>query len=344
MALLALVQQGSRLGVVGGALQVQRGGAVVETLQPHQVDEVHLYGGVSLSTAARNLLLREGIDVVFLTRDGRYRGRLVGAESRQGRRRLQQYAAVHDEARRLAIARAVVAGKVANQRRLLLRRQESLRSEGLADVLVALRGLGARAAEAPGLEQLRGLEGLAARRYFEGFREALRNPAFTFDGRNRHPPRDPVNACLSFGYTLLLVRVEDAVRAAGLDPFLGFLHDAGRGAPSLALDLMEELRPAVDGVVLNLLNRRQLGPEDFRQPPAEELGARAELADGAVYLGDVGRTILIRAWERRLDRRDPHPAREERWTLRELLREQARQLARVVEGEAQVYQAVELRG
>ncbi len=341
--LVALVGARTRLVVRGEALHVEKDGALVTPVATHEIDAVHVYGRADLSAEARNLLLREGIDVVFLTLDGRYRGRLVSVESRQGDRRLAQYRLIDDPVRRLHFAARVVAGKIANQRAVLLRRQERLRDEAVADTLAALRGLAERALEARSVEALRGVEGFAANRYFDAFGRVLGNPLFTFTTRTRYPPRDPVNAMLSYGYALLLVRVDAAVRAAGLDAHLGVLHEPNRGAPALALDLMEELRPAVDGVVLSLLNLRQIQPDDFRAPEPEELGERAELADGAVFLAATGRAILLRAWERRLDEPGLHPLRESRWPLRDLLVEQARQAARLFEGEADLWRPIALR-
>lgn len=343
MGLVALFGAHSRLVLRGGALHVEKDGVVVRSLQTHEVRELHLYGDADLTAAARNLLLREGIDVVFLTADGRFRGRLVGFESRAGARRLAQYRYLNDPAQRLGFAAALVASKIANQRNVLLRRQESLRDELVADALIRLRAIGARLGDAADPDELRGMEGQAANLYFGAFSRALRNGAFRFDTRTRYPPRDPVNAALSYGYSLLLARVDAAVRAAGLDVHAGALHEPNRGAPALALDLMEELRPLVDSLVLSLFNLRQLGPEDFRTPTPEELGERAELADEAVFLGDVARAALLRAWERRLAETHDHPARQDRWQLRDLIREQAQQAARIFEGEQTAWNPLVIR-
>lgn len=344
MSTVALVDPEVRLVVRAGALVIEKRGEAIRTLQTHQVDELQLHGTAELTAAARNLLLREGIGVAFFTLDGRYVGRLVASEGRSGELRLAQYALVADATRRLAVARAIVRGKIENQRALLLQRNRHLRDEGLADALSGLRALAARADEAADLEQLRGLEGAAARAHFAGLARALRNTDLPFSGRTRRPPRDPVNAALSFGYAVLLSKVEAAIRATSLDLHLGFLHDAIRGAPSLALDLMEELRPAVDAVVLTLVNRRQLTPEDFRTPTAEELGAEAEVEEGAVWLGKVARAVLLRALEARFSEPAPHPLRDDRWPLRGLLAEQAAQIARLARGEQDRYAPIALGG
>lgn len=338
MSLLALTHSQAHLRVRGGALEVEESGVVTHTLQPHLLREVHLYGKADLSADARNLCLREGIDVVFLTADGRVRGRLIGPGSRWGERRVAQLKAVLDPALRLNLARAIVAGKLANQYAVLLARQLHLRDEALADALVGLRGSLRPLDRASTLDELRGAEGLGARWYFQGFARALSAPGFSFTGRNRYPPRDPVNAALSFGYALLQTRCEQAVLTAGLDLYVGFLHEATRGAPAMALDLMEELRPVVDRVVLTVFNRRQLAPDDFREPLEEELeGVTLDPGERAVYLSDTGRTILLRAWEAELDRLWTHPIRGDRWPLRELPLQQAQLLVRVLVGEAPTY-------
>lgn len=342
MAIVAVYEQEAEVGASAQALEVRLRGHPARVVPLHEVEELQLYGGAELTSGARNRLLAAGVEVVFLTLDGRVRGRLLPDAGHHGDRRLAQYRAVADDARRLAVARGVVAGKVRNQRANLLQRQRHLRSDRVGDALVGLRaGLGA-VGSAADLDQLRGIEGEAAARYFGVFDELVRNPAFGWTGRNRRPPRDPVNACLSYGYALLYVRADAAVRAAGLDPYLGVLHEAGRGRCALSLDLMEEFRPAVDGLVLTLLNRGQLGPEDFGPPDADLLADEPAVAqEGAVYLSRVGRTILLRAWSRRLAQRSEHPALENDWTFAGLIRAQAHALRRaLLDGEP--YRAAEV--
>lgn len=278
-----LVLQGGerRLSVRSGALVVEHRGEPVRVLRPEDVEEVHAFGDVELTPAARRSLLHHGIDVVFHTRDGRVQGRLTSQESRAGERRLAQYRSVTDPARRLAVARAIVAGKVANQHTVLARIQRQARHEQVADALAALRAMQAAASGAADLDALRGVEGYAARVYFGVLGHGIRNPLFRFEGRNRRPPRDPVNAVLSFLYTLLCQRTEAAARGAGLDPFVGFLHEAGRGGAAAAFDLAEEWRPVVDALVLGLFNRKQLSPEDFGDPEVN-LDRVSEAPEGPV--------------------------------------------------------------
>lgn len=336
MAIVSVQDQGAEVTTRGGALVVRRRGEDVRVVPLHEVEELHVHGGVELTAAGRNWLMANGVDTVFLTLDGRVRGRLVGVESAAGERRLAQYRLVADEARRLALARRFVDGKAANQYAVLLGRQRHLRDDGVADALALLRSVPARTASVTTLDALRGVEGAAADAYFGVFGRLLRPSAFGWTGRSRRPPRDGPNALLSYLYTLLLVRVESAVRAAGLDVGLGVLHEAGRGKPALALDLMEELRPMCDTLALTLLNRRQLGPEDFGPPASDDVAG--EVAEtGAVHLQEVGRAVVLREWARKLSERLPHPIRGDDWTVAALLREQALQLVRVVAGEQDIY-------
>jgi CRISPR-associated protein Cas1 len=317
MVTLAIQRQGSHLGVKNGALLVSVGGERVQTVRPHELTEVHLYGDVECSAAARALLLSRGVDVLLLTPRGEYRGRIAAQAGGWGERRLSQLRWLGDDARRLGLARAVVAGKLTSQRRLLLqyrrRSPDTASREVLTRALVGLGGALAGVPSASALDVLMGLEGLGARHYFEGLRYALRAPWVEFAGRTRRPPRDPVNAALSFGYMLTLRRVEAALWRAGLEPDLGALHSPRRGVPALALDVLEELRVVlVDRLVLRLFNRGQLQAQDFERGPsvseaeALDIGAPPPAAESSsspqqepvmgVWLSASGRQIFLREW------------------------------------------------
>lgn len=330
--------QGERrvLGVRAEQLAVFLEGDVVALRSPDLVEEVHVLGPSQLSPAARDLCLRKGVDVVFFTAGGSYLGRLSSRESAAGERRLAQLSTVLDPERRLAVARAVVIGKLKNQATHLRRVQRRVRRTEVADALTALHAAAARAPSAEGLDQLRGTEGLGARVYFGALGLGVAQPGMVFAGRNRRPPTDPVNAALSYGYTLLVSRVESAVRGAGLDPYVGFLHEATRGNPACALDLAEEWRPLIDAMVFGLVNRRELGPEDFRTPGVG-LGEGEGDGSGAVHLAPVGREILFRAWFRRLDEPLTVTAADQRMPFRAAVAWQAAQLARVCEGREPTY-------
>ncbi|HWP34536.1 MAG TPA: CRISPR-associated endonuclease Cas1 [Thermodesulfobacteriota bacterium] len=352
MASLVLMEQGLTLAVDGGFFTVERAGQVVDRVRVSEVDEVLLFGNVHVTPAATAVLLARGIDTVFLSARGRYRGRLTGRPGRNVELRIAQFERLRDPAAALSFARAVVAGKIANQRALLLRAQREHGLEEVAAALASLRWVQQAVGQAPNIEAARGLEGQASAVYFGRLGACIRNPAFAFNGRTRRPPRDPVNAMLSFGYTMLATLVESVVLRAGLDPMLGALHAPDYGRPSLVLDLMEEFRPIlVDALVLRLVNRREVVPEDFEQPPDEVEAVWAEEAEGAVasgsspavWLGETGRRVFFRAWSRRLQETHFYAPRRQRLTFEEIVQQQTYLLARVLRGEEEHYQAFVVR-
>lgn len=271
MRTLSLTEQGTAVHADGDLLAVLRGEAVLHRVRAAELDQLLVFGRIELSSGAMALMLRRGIDVVLMTSRGNFRGRLVGRGSKNVALRLAQYHRVSELAFCLRTARRIVAAKVKHQRDVLLRAQRRLQDESLAVALGQLRLLGQRTASAAGLDVLRGLEGQAAAVYFGQFNKLLRNNEFHFSHRTRRPPRDPVNACLSFGYAVLGTTIETEVYRCGLDPQLGFFHQPAYGRPSLMLDVLEEFRPLVDQLVLRLLNRRQLGDGDFERRSGQSL-------------------------------------------------------------------------
>lgn len=346
MATLALMEQGVTLAVDGEMVSVERNGTVIEQLRVADIDEVLIFGGITVTPAAVACLLARGIDTVFLTAHGRYRGRLVGKPGKNVELRLAQFERLRDPAVALALARAIIGGKVTNQRYVLLRAQREQQREDLAEAVAALRRLRRTVGTAPSVEVVRGLEGQASAVYFGVFGRCIRNPQFAFAGRSRRPPRDPVNAMLSFGYTMLATVLESAVLRSGLDPMLGAFHTPDYGRPSLVLDLMEEFRPIlVDTLALRLVNRREVTPEDFEEPPEDVEAAWAEAepeaAGGgarAVWLGETGRRVFFRAWRRRLEETHFYEPRGQALTLGEIIQHQVYHLGRVIRGEDAVYE------
>jgi CRISPR-associated protein Cas1 len=344
MKTLAISEPGTVVAVQGEELVLRRGGADGPRVRLQEVEDVMAFGAVDFTSGAVSALLARGIGVELLTAGGRFRGRIAGRGTRDASTRLAQYARAHDAEFRLRAARAVARGKILNQRALLLQAQRELMNEEVAGAAARMRLAAENAGRAAGLEELRGLEGSAGAAYFGVFGRLLRDPRFTFEGRTRRPPRDPVNACLSFGYAVLGTIVEGAVAAAGLEPLVGFFHEIDHGRPSLALDLLEEWRPAVvDAVTLRLINRRQLGPGDFRSPDAEERAEEALFGEapaggngaGAVYLGPTGRKVFLAGLFARLREEAFYPPLEGTFSYRQMITEQARRMARAVRGEGE---------
>jgi len=320
MAVVYLTTQGAQAHLHNGRLIVTYGQETLLRLPLTQISLLVLFGNIGLTTPLMGALLEKGAEIVFLTRYGRFRGRLHGHDTPHVALRRLQYAALENPTWVLQMVRGLVTAKIQHQRGLLQRyrrRKGTVPPEvdvAISRLQTALQTAGRkRSANA-----LRGVEGTAARAYFGGLK-ALFRPACRFQGRNRRPPRDPVNALLSLGYTILLQKAQSAVQAVGLDPYAGFLHVADYGRPSMALDLMEEFRPVVDGMVLKVCNQGLLSPEDFTY-------------DGPntrpVSIKDEGLRRFLKDLESRFSQRFLHPIRKERLTLNQSLVEQAYQIAR----------------
>jgi CRISP-associated protein Cas1 len=248
----------------------------------------------------------------------------VGMAHKNVELRIAQYATAADPGRSLALARQFVLGKIKNCRTLLRRHLEEDQGREVLDQLTALMRKAESACEAA---RLLGIEGMAAKTYFEGFGRLLNGgEEFNIEGRNRRPPRDPVNALLSFVYALLVKEWTLSLYAAGFDPMLGFYHRPRYGRPSLALDLAEEFRLLLaDSTVLTLVNTGEVTAASFVR--------RA----GAVALTDTGRRAAIAAFERRMDTLISHPIFGYRISYRRTLEVQARLLGRVLLGEIAEY-------
>jgi len=313
---LYVVQQGAKLSVNNRRLQVARDEEVLLLAPLGQVSEVVLFGNIGLTTPAIDALLDQATGVTILSQRGEYRGRLVGELTPHVPLRRAQYRRLDDPGFVLAMAQGFVAAKLSHSRALLQRHNREL---GDPDIAGAVDAIGQALAATPrkiGLPALRGVEGAGTAAYFRGFRR-LFGPEWQFERRERRPPPDPVNVLLSLGYTLLAQAAAGAVQTAGLDPYAGFLHDFVYNRPALGLDLMEEFRAVVDGVVLWSCRGGQITPADFTPGPEER----------PVELSEAGLRRFIQAYETRMDQLYTHPLRGLRLPLRQCLIEQARQVA-----------------
>ncbi len=307
---------------------MEREGETLADVPAAKVLRVFVFGNVSLTTPAIAYLLREGKEVAFLSSRGRYYGRLVSSESKNPLLRRAQFRASEDAAVSLDLSRRFVLAKLANQRRLLHRRpgaKATLAAEGITALIHKARIVN-------NLATLRGIEGLAARAYFGAFGELLEK--MTFTGRRRRPPPDPVNSLLSLGYTLLTYEAFSAVASVGFDPYIGFFHADTYGRPSLALDIMEELRPViVDTLVLGVVNRGQIKPEDF------DLGE--EDGKPIALLNDGARKRFLALYEARMLTKITHLDRP--MSYRGALHAQARQVVNYLRDPERGYEPVLLK-
>jgi CRISPR-associated protein Cas1 len=316
-------------------LRVEAEGSKLMQVPLHHLGSVMLFGNAMISAQAMHRCAADGRAVVLMDHAGRFMARVVGPVCGNVLLRQAQYEAHRDDARSLSIARAIVAGKVKNSHQAIARAARETRSlqdaEALRACADALAGLLMSLPAQPTTDAVRGIEGQAAALYFEQFGAMITVPPddFSFRTRTRRPPRDRVNALLSFVYALLTSDCTAACEGVGLDPQFGFLHTLRPGRPSLALDLMEEFRPFLaDRLVLTLINRRQIRPQHFEH---------REGAGDSVLLTKEGRQIVLQAYQERKKEDVPHTLLKEKAPFGLLPHLQARLLARHLRGDLETY-------
>ncbi|MBP8954989.1 MAG: CRISPR-associated endonuclease Cas1 [Armatimonadetes bacterium] len=312
---LYVAEPGAEIRRAGTRLRIDRDGQCLTRVSPQTISQVIIFGDVFMSPNAVDLLLRARVPVSLLTSGGRLRGRIVPPDVPSPSLRQAQYQCASDFDYALGFAQALVRTKITGGTQLLRRHA---RDETRADIephLSALRKARASIRRVDTVEALRGVEGRAGAAYFDAFRELLADPA-EFIKRTRRPPRDPVNALLSFGYSILGVEVAGQIAAVGLDPQVGFLHVTRAGRPALALDLLEEFRaPVVDRVVLRCWNLRIVTSDDF-----------ISSENGVPILRPDARTRFLHEYESRMSKPFQH-VRGFRTTYRRLVHGQARAVA-----------------
>jgi CRISP-associated protein Cas1 len=337
MRVAYITEQGALVYKKGRRLAVARQRETIATLRLAHLDQVILWGHVRITPGALAVLMDHGIDTVFVSVHGRFRGRLVGPASKNILLRWSQFRHAQDPAFGLAVARSIVAAKVHNARTLLRHRlRHRPEHPVLTDALAQLRVIAHAVPQAPDLDRLRGLEGEAAAVYFRALGASLDDPFFRFERRTRRPPEDPTNALLSLLYTLLLTAVLHACHVVGLDPYLGLFHQMGYGKPSLALDLMEEFRPVLaDALAFRLIERRIVRPDDFVSPaevPRPESPSESS-EPRPVRLTPDGLKKVLQLWEARSQEDVIDPLTGHTLTWRDLILEQTRRMARAFRDE-----------
>ncbi len=324
---------GARIGKKGDELEITQPDKEAERVRLLDVSQVSVLGNVQVTAGAFAELLRRGIPICHFSFGGWFLGITHGVGQENCYLKLHQYRASLDEGLCLELARGFVSRKIKNCRTLLRRNASGVEPE----VLPVLERMSTDAERAESLEALLGVEGSAARVYFAAFPRMLKHDEseamdFDFSGRNRRPPRDPVNALLSLAYSILVRDWTIQLLSVNLDPFLGFYHQPRHGRPSLALDLMEEFRPLIaDSVVIQLINNGEIHAADFiRRGPG-------------VALTGAGRRAFFLAYERRMAHLVQHPLFGYRVSYRRLLEVQARLLGRYLSGELSSYDGFRTR-
>ncbi|NEP20065.1 MAG: CRISPR-associated endonuclease Cas1 [Leptolyngbya sp. SIO4C1] len=319
MCTVYLVHQGSIVSKKQGRFQFKSAQAAQQEIPVQEISQMLLFGNIHLTTPVISTCLRRQIPVVFLSQSGRYKGHLWSADSGELTSELAQFERWQEADFQLETARAIVRGKLLNSRQLLLRlnrkRRSALVAAAIAGIQADLRSIEAAAT----VDQLRGYEGSAAARYFPALGRLIQAEGFTLTQRSRRPPTDPINALLSFGYTLLYNNVLSLILVEGLNPYLGNLHRSDRKETHLAFDLMEPFRsPVVDSLVLRLVNQGIIQVSDF-QPPAE---------NGGIYLNDSARRQFLQQFEARMADLTAYPGRQASIEYRRAIQQQIRDYKR----------------
>lgn len=335
---LYLNTQGLSVGKKSEMLEVKENGKVIQQIRMRDLNQVSVFGNIQISTQAMQSLLELDIPLVMHSQHGYFYGMLQGTGLKNILLRRQQFRLADQAEWCLGLAKQLVIGKIRNQRTMLMRNHVSPPESAVTELKILMK----RVEGAERADELLGIEGAAARVYFQNFAGMIKPgdepvdpmsavseaPQYTFDfrKRNRRPPRDPVNALLSLAYSMLAKDLTIVAASVGFDPYLGFYHLPRPGRPALALDLMEPFRPLIaESAVLSAINNRMVYPEHFFP------------AGKGVTLTDSGRKAFFRAYEQRMDQLVTHPLFDYRVSYRRLLEIQTRLLARVVSGEIEEY-------
>jgi CRISPR-associated protein Cas1 len=324
MANIYLTEQSSILRKTGDRLIVEKDDEVLLDVQCHKIDAVLIFGNVQFTTQAVHELFEHGIEMAILTRRGRLIGQITSPATKNIELRLAQFRGFERPDFRLQLARNIISGKVQNCLSTMKAFSYNHPEIDLKADIQKVQVFSEAVSHTESIEQLLGIEGNAAKAYYQGLGRMILGD-FVFNGRKKRPPPDPVNALLSFSYTLIFNEISSLLDGMGFDPYLGYLHKPDYGRPSLACDLIEEFRPiAGDRLTLNLINNRILSGDHFHSHSTGE----------GVYLTREGMKKFFIEYERFLTKEFSHPASGETVTLRRCFRLQAEMMARCIrEGE-----------
>lgn len=316
MANLYLTEQGSVLRKTGDRLIVQKDDEILLDIQCHKIDAVLIFGNVQFTTQSVHELFEHGIEMALLTRTGKLIGQITSPVTKNIDLRISQFNKYRDEDFRLALAKKIVSGKIKNSLQVLRWFSYNHPDRDFKLESAAISGRLREVDNVTETKQLFGVEGSAAKSYFDAFGKMLLH-TFGFSGRVKHPSTDPVNALLSFSYTIIFNEISSLLDRLGFDPYLAYYHSIDYGRASLASDIMEEFRvPIADRFTLYLINNRILNEEDFYSNPK-----------GGVYLKRESLKRYFKEYEGMINREFIHPAKEENTSWRKCFRIQAETLA-----------------
>jgi len=322
MANLYITEQGSVLCKTGDRLIVRKDKEVLLDVSCHKIETILIFGNVQFTTQAVSELFEHGIEMALLSRTGRLKGQLTPPMPKNIELRMAQYERYKDSDFVLKLSKAIVSGKIKNCLALLERFRHNHPETDLEIEINSLKRSVLEVEHRKTIQELMGVEGSAARIYFNGFAR-MNLSGFSFDGRRKRPATDPINGLLSFGYTLLFNELSSLMDGIGFDPYLGFFHQIDYGRPSLAADLIEEFRaPVIDRFTLRLINNRTFSLEDFF----------LHEGSGSMHLKREGLKRYFEEYEKYMAQEFKHPV-VQRATFRKIFQEQAHRLAKTIRQE-----------
>ncbi len=329
MPVVYIADQGSHLCKKGDRLYIYRGNQLLRWFHTKDIVQLILVGNIGLTSQVVTYLLKNRIDTVFLSYYGKFKGRLVGEFGKNVLLRVNQFQYLSHPENRVYLANLFIRGKIENSLLFLAKRKKRNKAESITISFIKNKALLAQLKNSilP-KDILLGYEGIAAKNYFATFPALIANPDFPFQGRNKRPPKDEVNAMLSLSYTFLMNQVMCAAYICGLDPYYGALHDLDYGRQSLVLDIMEEFRPLIDNMVISLINRKEIRLEHFLYntlPNTED--SEEENSVLPVSLTKDGMKIIITAFSKLINSKLSVQDLPGEWTLKDIIILQIRKLA-----------------
>jgi len=328
MSTIYIDEQGVELKRKGELIILEKDDQKIGEIPIAICDRIIIAGNIQISTQTLALLLEKEIPVSFMTIYGNYRGKLLSPSHKNIQLRIKQYERYKDEKFRLKISKEIAKTKIKNSKIFLQKHQRNNEEIDTQKEINEIDKILDSIEKAEDIEALNGYEGSAARSYFQAFGKLFKND-FTFEKRTKRPPKDPVNAILSLGYTLLFNELYTAIEAIGLDPYLGFLHQIEYGRASLAVDLAEEFRFLIDGLALTLINKEIIKKEDFLKGDED-----------STYLCEKGRETFYKNYEKKINTELQY--KNMTLTYRRIFFHHTEHLARVIMGE-EVYSGFETR-
>lgn len=328
MSALHITRDGSVLRKVDERLKVTFEKETIIDVPLIKLEQVIVWGRVTVTPSTVKSLLQKGIEIIYLSIYGKYIGRLQPEFSKNSILRKAQYRASEDKRKATSLSKSLVYGKLSNMRTILLRAERFSKLGGkIEDAIERIKITTRKLEFATSVDEVRGYEGAGTAAYFGVFGELIKADEFSFDGRERRPPTDPINALLSLGYVLLTNDMHTACNIVGFDPYIGFLHSDKYGKPSLPLDLVEEFRPViVDSLVLSLINKRVIRVDDF------------DVEVGNVYkLKDAAFKKFLQHYEEKKRTAIKHPLFDYKATYIKSFELQARLIGKFVSGEIEEY-------